>query len=132
MESKTVFSLVLNHIALYVADLTKSTAFYSDVMQLTAIPEPFKDGLHSWFQLTGNCQLHLIGGARQKEHPHINTHLAFTVGHFEAFTQHLVQKGYNYCNAQREWGKIHTRPDGILQIFFVDPDGYWLEVNNDQ
>jgi catechol 2,3-dioxygenase-like lactoylglutathione lyase family enzyme len=26
---------------------------------------------------------------------------------------------------------ITTRPDGIKQIYFKDPDGYWIEVNDD-
>ena len=25
---------------------------------------------------------------------------------------------------------INIRADGIKQIFFQDPDGYWIEVNN--
>src|SRR4051794_34707489 len=34
----------LNHIAVYVVDLKKSTDFYRDVVQLDTIPEPFHDG----------------------------------------------------------------------------------------
>ena len=26
--------------------------------------------------------------------------------------------------------KINIRADGIKQIFFQDPDGYWIEVNS--
>ncbi len=36
--------------------------------------------------------------------------------------------------AYSDWpGKPNTvniRADGIKQIYFQDPDGYWLEVNN--
>ena len=33
-------------------------------------------------------------------------------------------------NAQQEKYKITTRPDGVHQIWFQDPDGYWIEVND--
>jgi hypothetical protein len=26
--------------------------------------------------------------------------------------------------------KINVRPDGIKQVFFQDPNGYWIEVNS--
>jgi lactoylglutathione lyase len=26
--------------------------------------------------------------------------------------------------------KINIRADGVKQIFFQDPDGYWIEVNS--
>ena len=29
-----------------------------------------------------------------------------------------------------EVSKINIRADGIKQIFFQDPDGYWIEVNS--
>ena len=35
--------LALNHIAVHVVNLEKSTAFYENVLQLRKIPEPFKD-----------------------------------------------------------------------------------------
>jgi catechol 2,3-dioxygenase-like lactoylglutathione lyase family enzyme len=29
-----------------------------------------------------------------------------------------------------EPNKITTRADGIQQVYFQDPDGYWIEVNS--
>ena len=26
--------------------------------------------------------------------------------------------------------KDYIRNDGVLQVYFQDPDGYWIEVNN--
>lgn len=54
--------LALNHIAVHVVNLEKSTDFYENVLQLQKIPEPFKDGLHTWFTLGVAGQLHLIQG----------------------------------------------------------------------
>jgi catechol 2,3-dioxygenase-like lactoylglutathione lyase family enzyme len=27
--------------------------------------------------------------------------------------------------------KINIRPDGIKQIYVQDPDGYWIEINDE-
>ncbi|MDQ3681452.1 MAG: VOC family protein, partial [Bacteroidota bacterium] len=55
--------VVLNHIAVYVTDLSKSTIFYQTIIGLDTIPEPFHDGKHTWFKVAEHSQLHLIQGA---------------------------------------------------------------------
>lgn len=52
----------LNHMALYVVDLQKSSDFYRNVLQLPELPEPFKDGRHAWFRLGPHSQLHIRKG----------------------------------------------------------------------
>jgi catechol 2,3-dioxygenase-like lactoylglutathione lyase family enzyme len=42
----------------------------------------------------------------------------------------LEQKHIKYFNSKREDRAVTTRPDGIKQIYFQDPDGYWIEVND--
>jgi lactoylglutathione lyase len=123
--------LVISHIAFFVKDLDKSTRFYTDVLQLQSVPEPFKDGLHTWFQIGPGCQLHLIGGSGESVKQHINTHLAFTTDAILPFVDRLTKAGFSYSDAFGNKNIIHTRPDGIQQVFFRDPDGYWIEVNND-
>ena len=58
---------ILNHIAVYVVDLNKSTSFYQSVFSLKIIPEPFKDGKHTWFTLGKAGALHLIEGAKNNQ-----------------------------------------------------------------
>src|SRR5687768_16138307 len=70
---------VLNHIAVYVTDLAKSTAFYKDVFDLEIIPEPFKDGKHTWFSIGPAGHLHLIQGAKAGVEHDKNEHLCFSV-----------------------------------------------------
>jgi lactoylglutathione lyase len=123
---------VINHIAVYVVDLEKSTAFYRDILCLEMIPEPFKRGMHSWFQISENCQLHLIAGATELIPHNINNHISFSTSSLDDFKQHLVNAGILFFNANEEEGKVHLRPDGIRQIFFQDPDGYWLEINDER
>ena len=123
-------AIAINHIALSVSDLEQSTRFYKDVLQLKMIEEPFKDNRHVWFAL-GGCQLHLISGAVERVQQHINTHIAFTVANMDEYIQRLRAAGVAYGNTARQLNVVHIRPDGIQQIFFQDPDGHWLELNND-
>ena len=122
---------VINHIALYVHDLDRSTGFYKEVLQLRQIPEPFKDGWHNWFSIGGRSQLHLIEGAPQVIPQEKNTHICFSVASLEDFMANLDELHIPYESSAGEPGIPNMRSDGIRQIFFQDPDGYWLEVNDD-
>ena len=121
---------VLNHIALYVFDLKKSTEFYRDVLQLDEIPEPFKDGKHTWFKLGEYSQFHLIEGAKQVISHEKSSHLCFSVKSLEEFITLLDKRKIDRVNMKGDSRKPTVRPDGVSQIYFQDPDGYWLEVND--
>ena len=122
----------LNHIALYVTKLSKSTAFYKDIIGLDTIPEPFHDGKHTWFSVGDHSHLHLIEGATEPvKHPK-NTHICFSVSSIEEFITRLEKAGIEYSNWPGTSKSPTVRADGIKQIYFQDPDGYWIEVNNDQ
>jgi lysophospholipase L1-like esterase/catechol 2,3-dioxygenase-like lactoylglutathione lyase family enzyme len=124
-------SPVVDHTTVYVVDLEKSTAFYENVMQLKRISEPFKDGKHNWFRIGEHSQLHVVSGAKAVVPHDINIHLAFKVASLPEFTKHLDKLLVKYGNWQGE-KKIQMRPDGIGQIYLQDPDGYWIEVNDDK
>jgi lactoylglutathione lyase len=121
---------VLNHIALYVFDLKKSTEFYRDVLQLDEIPEPFKDGKHTWFKLGEYSQFHLIEGAKQIISHEKSSHLCFSVKSLKEFIILLDKRKIDRVNMKGDSRKPTVRPDGVSQIYFQDPDGYWLEVND--
>lgn len=121
----------LNHIAVYVNNLAISTKFYETVIGLTQIPEPFKDGRHTWFTLGNIGQLHLISGAEKGLKREKNSHLCFSVKSIDDFITVLIQNKVNYENWKGETNAITLRVDGVKQIYFQDPDGYWIEVNND-
>lgn len=124
-------SPVMDHTTVFVVDLDRSTKFYRDIMQLQQIPEPFKDGRHNWFRIGPHSQLHVVGGAKAIIPHDINIHLAFKVASLSDFIEHLDQLGVKYQNWQGE-KKSQMRPDGISQIYFQDPDGYWIEINDDK
>jgi len=121
---------VLNHIAIYVADLNIATDFYKNVFNLTQIPEPFHDNKHTWFSLGNAGQLHLIEGAQSNEIHDKNAHLCFSVVSIDNFINKLKTKNIDFENWPGVKGEITLRVDGVKQIYFKDPDGQWLEVNN--
>ena len=123
---------VFNHPTVYVVDLEKSTDFYHDVMQLEKIPEPFKDGKHNWFKIGEHSQLHVVSGATAISSHDINIHLAFSVASLPDFMKHLDQLQVKYGNLKGDSKTPQVRPDGVHQIYFQDPDGYWIEVNDDK
>src|SRR5688572_32953473 len=123
---------VLNHIALYVTDLKTSTDFYRLIIGLDTIPNPFNDARHTWFQIDTHGHLHLIQGLKEKLSQDKNTHLCFSVLNMEAVTQQLEQARIPFENWGGEKGKYNVRVDGIKQIYLQDPDGYWIEINDDR
>lgn len=127
MQDKTKF----NHIAIQVKDLEESGRFYKDVLKLKPISEPFKDGLHLWFEIGENLSLHLIKSKAPLILPGKDTHFCFSMTDLEAFTKRLDALDIFYGNWEGEDKKVTLRNDGIRQIFFQDPNGYWLEVNDD-
>ncbi len=120
----------LNHIAIYVADLKKSADFYKQLFNLPEIEEPFKDGKHVWFSLGAAGQLHLIQGATQKIEHNKNTHLCFSVISITDFISTLDQQKVAYLNWAGTAKAPTIRVDGVKQVYFQDPDGHWLEVND--
>jgi lactoylglutathione lyase len=122
---------VLNHIAVYVKDLNVSTAFYSDVIGLDTIPEPFHDGKHTWYSVSENSHLHIIQGAQQITKHDKNTHLCLSVPSIDDFIATLNKNKIPYESWTGEKMQVTNRVDGIKQLYFVDPDGYWIEINND-
>jgi lactoylglutathione lyase len=123
---------VLNHIALYVMDLKVSTDFYMNIIRLDTIPEPFHDGRHTWFSIGLQGHLHVISGAKAKTFHDKNMHLCFSVPSVEAFIPVLKKNNIPYENWAGEKNAVTNRVDGVKQIYFQDPDGYWVEINDDK
>ncbi|WP_037321474.1 VOC family protein [Salegentibacter sp. Hel_I_6] len=121
--------ITIDHIAVYVVDLDKSTNFYENIIGLEKIPEPFKDGKHTWFTL-GSVQLHLIKGASKITEPNKNSHLSLSVPSVPNFIKILEKNKIPYENWLGEKQAVTNRVDGVEQIYITDPDGNWLEIND--
>ena len=111
----------LNHVAIHVRDLERSEKFYGEVLGLPRIPRPAFDFPGAWFAL-GNQELHLILDETLSEASRRHHHFALRVDDPYAAKSYLESKGL------REFKGPAPRPDGAIQLFFTDPDGYMIEL----
>lgn len=125
-------SPLFNHVALYVVDLKKSTAFYRDIIQIDTMPEPFHDGKHTWFAIGPHSQFHLIEGAKEIIPRERHNHLCFSVPSVEEMIKVLNKANIPYSNLKGETKAFTLRVDGVKQIYLQDPDNYWIEINDDK
>lgn len=118
--------LDFDHLALYVADVPVSVAFYGQVLGLRPLPRPAFDFPGAWFEIGNGRQLHLLGGRTEPLATDTlgsrRNHFALQVADLEAAVAHLRRQGLLLKGPK-------PRPDGVLQLFFQDPDGYWIELN---
>ena len=116
--------LELNHVALHVADLDASLAFYRDQLELEPMARPAFDFPGAWLRLGPRQELHLIAG---RQHPVQSqgrgTHFALQVESINEAEALLRRNGVAYRPRKR-------RPDGTWQIFVADPDGHWIELTD--
>ena len=120
----------LNHIAHYVVNLQTSTNFYMNIVGLDSIPEPFHDGRHTWLSIGYKSHLHLIQGAKDAAILDKNSHLCFSVESVADFIKVLDKNKIAYENWAGDKMTVTKRVDGVQQIYFKDPDGYWIEIND--
>jgi len=123
-------SAAFDHQALHVTDLAKSGGFYERLLGFERKIDPFNDGKHLFFRIPPQGELHLIAGATATPDRDMNVHMAFHTDSVDDFVSRLKAAGVSYFNSQRENGAITLRPDGVKQVYFQDPDGYWIEVND--
>jgi len=119
-----------NHAALCSQNLKVSNKFYTTVLQLKIIPNPFKDTVHTWYSIAPNITMHVIQGDCPKADFHRGVHLCFSVASVPAFIDKLNAMKIEYSNWKGETGKVERRVDGVNQVYIRDPDGYLIEVND--
>ena len=102
----------VNHTAIYVINLAASGNFYSNILGLDSIAEPFHDGRHIWYKTGEHTMLHVIQGATQKKEYYKNQHTCFTVPDFNAFIEKLVAIKWPFEDVAGNVNKITNRIDG--------------------
>lgn len=122
--------LTFNHMALSVKDINKSAAFYSEVLGLQEITNRTQIPGIRWFSMGEGRELHLISIINEPVTINKAVHLALTSDNFDIILKRLEEHHVTYSDWPGVEGKVNIRTDGVKQIFFQDPDGYWLEVNS--
>lgn len=129
LPSSTVNNVTVDHVALHVADLDASVAFYSGVFGLQEIPAAAKG--RRWMSLGRGVALHLLGGRSEPVVDDRSVHFALTSDNLEPILQRLKDRGIAWSDFGGTQATVSTgRSDGVRQIFLRDPDGYWIEVND--
>ena len=121
----------ITHIAVYVKELKRSSDFYKNIFQFPEIEEPFKDGLHTWLNIGNNLSMHLIEPPWGPVTINKINHICFSVRDMDVIISNLKKHGVEYEDWPGNKNKINIRPDGIRQIYIKDPDGYWIEINDE-
>ncbi|MDI9358617.1 MAG: VOC family protein [Phycisphaerales bacterium] len=131
------FDFKFNHLTHYVYNVDSSVAFYERVLQLKEIPNRAKSKGERWMSLGGQLEMHLIN-IGTKTLVVDSSHFALSTAHFDAFLKHIQSLKINYFDTDdhRNYDPTHRthnfniRADGVKQIYFQDPNGYWIEVND--
>lgn len=129
-QKKKDFTLSFNHMALSVKDVNVSAKFYTDILNLEIIPLPPEATDVKWISLGDGKELHLLSYVEGDIKTNKAIHLALSTARFDAFVQKLTTMNIEYSDFPGNLNKINIRPDGIRQVFFQDPDSYWIEVNS--
>lgn len=125
----TLHGQQLDHLTLPVRDLNVSLSFYRDVLGLKPIKNPFHDKDHVFLSLGGSLQLHLVHPTSPVK-PSPDAHFALRFSSMDAAIKQLQANHVKYFDSDDHPSKISTRPDGVHQIYFQDPDGHWIEIND--
>lgn len=121
----------LNHISLLVRSLERSVPFYQDVLQLPEIECLARRPNIRWFGLGTGQSIHLIEGDFGETLVKMSTHLCISSTDFEATVRRLESLEIRFGDLGQNQGKTHLRADGVRSVYLQDPDGYWIEINED-
>ena len=112
-----------NHIALHVKDIPTSAKFYGETLGLPSvdIPDSLK-AIRAWFQLGNTQMIHLLAGRTE---PVVNDRNG---GHFSLFVK-SIDSTLVFLKKNNIPYHLQVRFGGVKQIYFADPDGYLIELN---
>jgi catechol 2,3-dioxygenase-like lactoylglutathione lyase family enzyme len=125
MAAKDVI-IGFDHYSIAVKDLESSTHFYHHILGFELMDRPNFDFPGTWLRVGKNISLHLIEDSEMKPIEISGSrklHFAFAVEDIYVVRNFLT--GHNIAIVK----PIKERPDGVLQMFVRDPDGYYVEFN---
>ncbi len=126
-----MYTFSINHIALSVKDVNESIEFYKKTLLLTEIKNTASNSKTRWLSISEGKQLHLIPRPNAEIKTNKAVHFALATASLNTFVKHLDELKVEYSDWHNTPNKDYIRKDGIVQIYFQDPNGYWIEINND-
>jgi len=126
----TSFKFSVNHLALSVKDVNRSAEFYMKVLKLPEIVNRSKIEGVRWFLLGDGRELHLISVIKETVTINKALHLGLSTANFDNFMKYFKDLKIPYSDWPGKPNTVNIRADGVKQIFFQDPDGYWIEINS--
>jgi len=130
-SDEATFDIQIDHVTLLVEDVDRSADFYLKILMLTEFETPWgKTPKGRMFSIGTAGELHLAKGEGERSEQNKQIHYAFRVRQFDEYLEFLEENKVKYGNFQGTPGVFQTRPDGVRQVYFQDPDGYWIEVNS--
>lgn len=122
-------SLKFDHYAILVEDLAESSDFYMDILGLKEIEDKTEQLHIRWFSLGRKMSLHVIEDKNHLQPDVKGVHLALRSKDLDGIIDRLRAKNIAFYSWLGMKNKTNARPDGIRQIYFQDPNGYWIEIN---
>ena len=118
-----------NHIALSVKDVNQSVEFYQKILHLKEIKNTASGSKTRWLLLGEGKELHLIPRPNSEIKINKAVHFALSTSNIDSFIKHLVTLEIDYSDWRDTPNKEYIRKDGVKQVYFQDPNGYWIEIN---
>ncbi|MAW96176.1 MULTISPECIES: VOC family protein [unclassified Leeuwenhoekiella] len=122
-------SFKFNHIALSVKDVNASVDFYQNVFQFEELENTASNSKTRWLSLGEGRELHLIPRPDAVIKTNKAVHFAIATSDLSAFIIQIESLGIAFSDWKDTPSKNYVRDDGIRQVYFQDPDAYWIEVN---
>ena len=125
------YNLEFDHTTILVKNIETSAEFYKNILQLKELETPW--GFIEWgrfFEIGNHQQIHIALVDHGEVKPNKWLHIAFAVNDFDGYLKYLDENNIDYGNFKEESKEFQIRPDSVRQIYFQDPDGYWIEVND--
>lgn len=128
MSSAPIRVKSIDHVTIVVKDLAATRHFYVDVLGMEEVARPNFSFIGQWFQ-AGATLIHTIlefdGSGPAGMGGYSNTrghHFAFLVDDCAAAGRRIEELGVPFVSPPKQ------RPDGAIQLFVNDPDGYLVEL----
>ena len=129
-QDNNPISFIYNHNALSVKDVNRSAEFYKTVLQLSEITNRTQIEGIRWISLGEGKELHLVSILKEPVTINKAVHFALNTNNIDALVKRLTELNVAYSDWPGTSNTITTRADGVKQIYFQDPDGYWIEIND--